>query len=301
MKTLHARWIAGLSLVSLLIIGTVATSAAVLKVPSTNYPTIDAAVAAATDGDTIMVGPGEFAGCWVYKKVHIRGIGKTTITDGVNFGYIFGFIFVAGSDGATITNLAFTVDFPIYGTWANNVTVTHCTMSNPVQGVSVCEGSGWTISHNTIVDLWTEPIGPSGAHGIAFVHRYGGAITGNVVSHNVITGTVSVLPGDHPDWPRSGIAFFVDKDESTVFENVVEYNTISLVSSDPAICDVAGVLLQDMRPDSWMLDPNITENLIQFNDMRGTATAVALLPIELNEVNYISRNLGNNRGHGLHP
>jgi len=34
---------------------------------------------------------------------------------------------------------------------------------------------------------------------------------------------------------------------------------------------------------------------------RGTRTQIVLTPDTLDEVNAISRNLGDNRGHGLHP
>lgn len=35
--------------------------------------------------------------------------------------------------------------------------------------------------------------------------------------------------------------------------------------------------------------------------MRGTGQQLALTPTDLDTVNDISRNLGENRGHGLHP
>jgi hypothetical protein len=37
------------------------------------------------------------------------------------------------------------------------------------------------------------------------------------------------------------------------------------------------------------------------NDLRGTASQTALSPPELADANVISRNLGTNRGKGLHP
>jgi len=40
---------------------------------------------------------------------------------------------------------------------------------------------------------------------------------------------------------------------------------------------------------------------IGFNDFRGTALQITLTPEELDNHNDISRNLGDNRGHGLHP
>jgi hypothetical protein len=43
------------------------------------------------------------------------------------------------------------------------------------------------------------------------------------------------------------------------------------------------------------------DNSIGFNDWRDTAIQIALTPENLDEYNDISRNLGNNRGHGAHP
>ena len=301
MKTLHPSRSAGLAVVGLLLAGTIAVSAAVLKVPNP-YATIQEAVDAAAPGDTIMVAPGEHAGCWIYKPVHIKGQGNATITAGLNYGYVFGFIFGPGSDGSSISHLAFTVDFPIYGTWANDVTVTQCSLRNPIQGISVYEGCGWDISQNTIVDVRMEPLGPSGGHGIVFVHRYGGPVADNVVSHNVIRGQVTVLPNNlDPSWVRSGIALFGTSDTGPVSHNLVEYNEVALLSSDETVLGVAGILLQDMRPDAASLEPIITDNAIGFNDLRGTALPIALLPGSLADVNFIARNLGENRGHGLHP
>jgi hypothetical protein len=40
---------------------------------------------------------------------------------------------------------------------------------------------------------------------------------------------------------------------------------------------------------------------IGFNDWRGTATQMAFSPAELEDCYDVSRNLGDNRGHGLHP
>jgi hypothetical protein len=45
----------------------------------------------------------------------------------------------------------------------------------------------------------------------------------------------------------------------------------------------------------------IHDNAIGFNDFRGTALQIALSPETLGDLNDISRNLGENRGHGLHP
>lgn len=46
----------------------------------------------------------------------------------------------------------------------------------------------------------------------------------------------------------------------------------------------------------------IHDNAVGFNDLRGTALQLALTPVALdNPTNDLSRNLGENRGHGMHP
>jgi hypothetical protein len=54
-----------------------------------------------------------------------------------------------------------------------------------------------------------------------------------------------------------------------------------------------------MRNDPELMD--VFDNVIGFNDLRGTVIQIAFTPVELDTVNKISRNLGDNRGHGLHP
>ena len=76
-------------------------------------------------GDTLLVGPGNFAGAFVDKGVNIRGVGHAVIDSGESndpYGDI-GFFLLAGSDGASISHLTFEVGLAIYGRWANGVTV----------------------------------------------------------------------------------------------------------------------------------------------------------------------------------
>ena len=47
--------------------------------------------------------------------------------------------------------------------------------------------------------------------------------------------------------------------------------------------------------------PVLFGNAIGFNDFRDTTSQIALTPEDLENYNTISRNLGDNRGHGLHP
>ena len=117
-------------------------------------------------GQRIVVGPGSHAGAHVTKAVEIRGEDGAVIDSGpllssyMPCGTIeldVGFFYdpaVGDGSGSTISHFEFMdVSFPVMSRGANGVTVTHCQMSNPIQGISNWNGSAWTISHNQIRDL----------------------------------------------------------------------------------------------------------------------------------------------------
>jgi hypothetical protein len=259
------------------------------------------------DGDTIRVGPGNFAGALVTKSVIIKGEGLTVIDDGPvhGSGLIQGFRLLAGSDGTTLSHLTFEVDLVIMnGEAVDDVTVTHCRFNNAIQAVSNWRGSGWEISHNTITDLRTRC---GGGIGILVADFSGGVVEDNVVSHNTVSGTLFVDPDDCGGYNGSGIVLYADfrwggAGAQTIAYNRVVKNKVSLVSDTPDLVDVAAFELTDSRDDPTAVPfPVIHDNAIGFNDFRGTALQIALTPEELEDHNDISRNLGNNRGHGLHP
>ena len=70
-----------------------------------------------------------------------------------------------------------------------------------------------------------------------------------------------------------------------------------LVSDTPNVVDVNAFELTDTRPDTGV----VKGNSIGFNDFRGTVSQILVSPPELEDDNEIDRNLGDNRGHGLHP
>jgi len=260
------------------------------------------------DGDTIRVGPGNFAGALIDKSVTIKGEENAVIDSGPMHpaGLSYGFRLLAGSDDATLSHLTFDeVDLAIMnGDAVNGVTVTHCRFNSAIQAVSNWRGSGWEISHNTITDLRTCN---GGGIGILVADYTGGDVKDNVVSHNTIAGTLFVDPDDGGGYNGSGIVLYADfrwgmAGAQEISNNRVVKNKVSLVSDTPDVVDVAAFELTDSRddPDADPF-PVIFDNAIGFNDFRGTTLQIALTPEELGDYNYISRNLGNKRGHGLHP
>lgn len=260
------------------------------------------------DGDIIAVGPGTFAGALVDKSVTIMGIGGAIINDGPahSSGLIQGFRLLADSDGAAISNFTFDgVDLAIMnGAAVSDVVVDHCTFLNTIQAISNWVGSGWTISHNDIIDLRTRN---GGGIGILIADYTGDIVENNVVSHNRIYGTLHVDSNDGGGYNGSGIVLYADfrwsrdgADEIT--NNRVIHNKISLTSDTPAVVDVVAFEMTDTR-DDINADPYpvIFDNAVGFNDFRGTDLQIDLTPDNLGDYNDISRNLGDNRGHGVHP
>lgn len=258
-------------------------------------------------GDTIRVSPGEHFGALVDKSVTIKGEGGATINDGPVHpaGLTMGFRLLAGSGGTTISHLNFKVDLAIMnGAAVHDVTVTQCTFENTIQAVSNWCGSRWEISHNNINDLRTRD---GGGIGILVADYTGGTVEENIISHNKIMGTLHVYSEDGGGYNGSGIVLYADfrwggAGATEIKKNRVVKNKVGLVSDTPSLVDVAAFELTDTRDDiSADPFPVLFDNAIGFNDWRGTDMQVALTPVELEDENDISRNLGDNRGHGSHP
>ncbi len=289
-----------------------------------DFLTIEAALASpdVLDGHTILVGPGNHSGAYVSKAVEIKGEGGAVINDGPMHpaGLTMGFRLLAGSDGATISHLGFTVDLAIMnGAAVSDVTVDHCTFTNTIQAVSNWRGNGWQISHNVINDLRTSN---GGGIGILIADYMGGTVSDNVVSHNKITGTLHVHPEDGGGYNGSGIVIYADfrwggAGATDISNNRIVKNKVGMVLDDPRIQPipdenkidiVAFELTQAYYPANPPSYPDplpedkvvIKNNAIGFNDWRGTVLQLDIT-LGLEGYNQISRNMGDNRGHGLHP
>lgn len=283
-----------------------AVSAKNWSVPK-HFPTIQDAIdsPAVKDGDTILVGPGNFAGALVSKRVEIKGIGGATIDGGPahGSGLIQGFRLRSGSAGSTISHLTFKVDLAIMnGDGVGDVTLAHNRFLSAIQAVSNWRGNAWTISHNTITDLRTKK---GGGIGILIADFTGGYVEDNVVEHNTVSGVLTSEPGEGGGYNGSGIVLFADyrwgrKGAQRISFNRVVKNKVSLVSKADAGIDVAAFEMTDTRDDGT-LPPVIVQNAIGYNDFRGTTLQIVLTPANLDISNSISRNFGENRGKGLHP
>lgn len=244
------------------------------------------------------------------KAVEIVGTGGAQIVAGPPYrpGLLYGFLIGnaldgTGGDGVTISNFTFTetVEFPVYSRGANDVTVSHNRFNNSLQAVTNYGGDRWDVSRNVFTDLRTLCGG-----GIAVVvgDNHGRDVVDNVIAHNRISGVVHVSLTDCGGYDATGIVLYADfrfgrAGASGIAYNRVTKNHVALVSDNPVLVDVNAFELTDTRvtPDTTI----VYDNAVGFNDFRGTADQIVLSPANLDTVNTISRNLGENRGSGAHP
>ncbi|OGE74523.1 MAG: hypothetical protein A3K06_00055 [Candidatus Doudnabacteria bacterium RIFCSPHIGHO2_01_52_17] len=261
------------------------------------------------NGDEIVLRSGNHAGVLLSKSLKFRGAGQAVINAGPTHGSGLsqGFRLLAGSDGSEFQNLTFTTDLAIMnGEAVDEVKVAFNKFLNPVQAVSSWRGNGWLIEHNDIVDLRTRCGGGIGIL-IGDYAATAGGVRNNTVRYNRVSGMLHVPAGDCGGYNGSGIVLYADfrfgsLGAVSIEDNTVTHNKVSVVvdnqgSVDPL--DMVAFEMTDTRDLSGTLI--ICQNPVGFNDWRGTPNQIALTPDELATCNDISRNLGSNRGHGLHP
>ncbi|MGK0190202.1 MAG: hypothetical protein ACI9R3_006022 [Verrucomicrobiales bacterium] len=260
-------------------------------------------------GDRILVaGPGNYAGAVVNKSVEIKGQGGAVINDGPDFPGLlkYGFQLVTEGSGATISHLTFEdVAFPVFSRYADSVTVTQCTMINPAVGIANWHGNEWQITHNKIEDLRTMPNG--GGTGILTGSWDGSGASDNLIAHNTISGTLNLPEGELGVYSGAGIVVLTDLRYAGDAGGYVQYNRvlknkISLVPQpDQDLVSVSAIILDDTNYPVFEDTDFVSNNKIGFNDLRGTDSQLRFNTPATEADNTISRNLGDNRGHGVHP
>ena len=269
------------------------------------------------EGHTIVLGPGNYVGANITKSVKIDGKNEAIITNGPinSYGVAQGLVLIDGSSGTKIRHLKFNVDLAVMNADSvNDVTIEHCEFKDAVQAISNRGGDRWNITHNIIDNIRTKRIeitqlgqtivGYGGGIGILTSDRSGGTANNNVIAYNKITGTLKVADGDPGGYSGNGILLLADFRNSydgaeDIKENKVVKNKVHLTSDTPDAVDAVAIAL--VEADNTTGKNIIHDNVIGFNDFRETATQIFLSPSTLEDTNQISRNLGDNRGKGLHP
>jgi hypothetical protein len=275
----------------------------VIHVPD-DYPTIQDAVDAASDGNKIIVSSGEWYGAIVTKAVEIKGEGGATIVDGpahgsgMHIGFKLGY--GLGGSGAEISHFTFECVLPwenptgltlaIMSNNANDVTVHHCKFYNALQGITNWNGNGWYIHHNKFYGLTSRN---GGAIGIFCGSYTGVTVDNNVIINNKISGTLQVYPNDGGGYDGTGICLYADfrwgsAGASEITGNLILHNDIDMISDTPGVVDFNAIELTDSRNDLNQII--IFDNSIRFNDMRGSANGILLTPSNLGDYNLIKNN-----------
>jgi len=275
--------------------------AKVWHVPS-KVSTIQAAVAAARDGDEIRVAPGAYCGATIDKRVDLVGVGFPRIVgcdgspalgalrvgfflpgaDGKNAASgtkISGFVF--DGRGVSSANLA-PLSFGVFARFARDVEVTHNHFEGTTQAITNTGGDRWRIEHNSIRGLTVlDCTGPcTGGDGIVIqlardeVAAPGGDSApinrpeDNLVLENSIEGTP---PDGFADFSMVGILVFA-ADHTTVLKN-----QLRLRDNPAAPAESQGILLTNTCCGSGVSYlPGARHSILAFNDGRKSEIAIVV-------------------------
>jgi hypothetical protein len=189
--------------------------AAVINVP-TDYATIQAAINAASSGDTIIVSSGSYAGAIINQSVSIQGGqgGESIITSGVPYkdgsGLTTAFRIEDTADQAEIRDFTIPCNattsyyFAIFSRNADDIIVDSLLINDAVQGITNWGGSNWEITNNLLNN--TEAAGGGGiAIWLGAYPPSYPVCSGNLIQNNTITATATA-----PDYTCPGIALGLD-------------------------------------------------------------------------------------------
>jgi len=272
---------------------------------------IQAAVNAADLGDTISVGPGEFAGAAISKRVKLRGSDAATVINvGVPAVGAFcttckvGFP-IAGQNasGSSIEHFTFRdVEFGIEAVSTNDLTISHNNMGDKtlVMGIRFFGVNNSVISYNHFSDIQahqnaTDPGSNFGSHAIFTV--VGGS---NMIRHNVL---------DYEDVPRlsqfSPIIgnFIIGIQSQSSFNEMISQNKVTMGGTNVHSSLIALVIITGPF--------NTVEDRVTYNDFRGSTLDMLEIPgapptgVGPTAANFYFKNLtdgpflsGDNRGEG---
>lgn len=198
-------------LVLVLAVASQVSAADTIRVPQ-DQPTIQDAINAASAGDQVRVGPGQWCGGTITKQLDLFGEGGATVvgcpSPAPNLSGLLriGFFLPdATASGTTIRHFVFDgrgvsneyldpLSFAVFARDASNVVVEQNNILGTVQAITNTRGSGWTVSHNTVdgLTVFTCDGFCGGGDGIVFQARPFATPRGvdNSATFNVITGAV---------------------------------------------------------------------------------------------------------------
>jgi hypothetical protein len=242
---------------------------------------IQDAVDAATPGDTILVGPGEYEGeIFIAKQLTLIGDGAK-ITSG-----FAGFILFFGSDGTVIRGFAILDLF--LGIWAlhddglgldvDNVEIRDNYIRDSTQAITNTRGDNWIIKKNTIdglVSYFDPPFTVIPGIGISL----GGS------NHFVVNNDIRHVS-------EGGIAYFgmvLGSTEISPLTNCkILANRVTVYAPEAWVS--IGMVIEDWSVTEGGGPITMTDNLIVGNHLRGSFVKLYIAPLELFEYNTIKDN-----------
>jgi hypothetical protein len=273
-----------------------------IRVPQ-DYSTIQDAVNAATSGQTIHVGPGQWCGATISTKVDLEGDGGATIigcsspVEAFDSSLRVGFLLNNNNaSGTTIRNFIFDgrgwsrsnlnplaegIRARAIPNVINNVTIEHDQFLGGVAGIADLGGGSWLISHNVFSGYSIDPITFFGGYAISFQDAsfpVTTRATDNEASYNTISTTVpnGIVPNEffilNPDIAFAGV--IADSQDGLIIRN----NKISIVTNT-SLADGgqgAGIIVGDFGSIGFL---TTTNTVIFNNDGRGSAYAL-IIPLD---------------------
>lgn len=293
------------SALCVLMLGVAASSSAApksLRVPQ-DYSTIQAAVNAATSGEIIHVGSGQWCGATISAPVDLEGDGGATIigcptspVEPFDSSLRVGFLLNDNASGTTIRNFTFDgrgwsrnnlnplaegIRSRATPNVINNVTVEHNQFLGGVAGMSDIGGGNWLVTHNVFTGYSIDPTSFFGGYAIDF-QGAGSPVTtratNNEASYNTISTTVAnnIVSNEffilNPDIAFAGV--IADSQDELILRN----NKIS-IATNPTVADGgggAGILVGDFSSTFFL---TTTNTVIFNNDGRGSAYAL-IIPLD---------------------
>jgi len=253
-----------------LAVGAFATAHAgdLYRVPR-DYATIQEAVDAADPGDTIRVGPGEYAGATITKRLELEGSGAgTRIVSGVWFqggASLDTSFFIEPEAAGTIISHFVLVNgnFPhVFGVFArgtDHITLSHLRILNPWQGITNNGGKFWTVIHNKIEGF---PPDSTSATGI-----YMPAATSNLEGNLVALNTINFSDGSGETSDGILMVTYEDSWVGMSTGNKFVHNTITANETGFAIASF-GISLLFVDDTGGSSPLTLVGNIVSFNDCR---------------------------------
>ena len=256
-----------------------------------DFPTIQAAVDAASPagGDVVMVGPGEYAGAVITNPVKIVGSGDDTrITSGT---FLFGgdaFMLLGDAfnvDGTEIGNLTIEYEgllWGVYGFMGDYVTISNVTVKNALFGIDNWNGNGWTIVHNT-VDGLQAPVGATEV--IAAGIRAIGTSSNNTIAHNYVyhEGVAATPVPAAEIWGGIGVVGFGDP----IVNNNIHHNQVQVSVPDTACFNF---VLADYGAWLFGLPVSMIDNKVHHNLSWGDCPGLSFFSEDVSEYTRFHHN-----------